>query len=180
MSFPTTPAFTAVAKGWDDNLLAHPVMKFVHAEQMHWNAREYDKCEPFFAPEFVYTKSTGQTFSGSGNVAFKQMVAHFAMFADHFHEPVYGVITETENGYSLFAQIKLFVNLSVPGDKKFEDCEGRKWECVAQGAFRVNVKKDADGPMGLKFVSLQSFSDPTPILGEAIKRGIITVDALTA
>jgi len=177
MSYPTVPAFTVAAKGWDDNMLVHPMSKFLHAEEKLWDAKEYDKCEAFFAPEFVYTKSTGQAFSG--NQGFKQVVADYALFAEHFHEPEGGVITETDNGYCLMGHVKLFVNLPVPGDKKFEDLQGRKWECVSQAAFKVYVKKDADGPEGLRFVSMQTFADPTPILAEAIKRGVIPVEALT-
>jgi len=179
MSFPTTPAFTTYAKGWDDGMLAHPMSRFIHAESQLFDAKQYDKCEEFFAPEYVYTKSTGQVISGPDHAAFKQVIADYAMFAEYYHEPEFGVITETDNGYCLFGQAKMFVNLPVPGEKKFEDLQGRKWECSAPGAFRVYVKRDANGPQGLRFVSMQTFADPTPILGEAIKRGIITADALT-
>jgi len=167
-------------KGWDENLLAHPMAKFMHAEEQLFVAKEYEKCEAFYAPEFVYTKGTGEAFSGSGCAGFKEVIKHYSIFAEYSHEPVYGVITETDDGYCLLGQAKLFVNLPVPGDKKFEDVHGRKWECEAQGAYRVYVKRDAGGPQGFLFTSLQVFSDPTPILSEAIKRGIISVEALTA
>jgi len=94
-------------------------------------------------------------------------------------EPVYGVIHETEDGYRLFGYAKMYINLPVPGEKKFEDLQGRKWECQGHGAFIFNVVKD-DSPLGMKFTHYQIFADPTPILSEAIKRGIIPVEALTS
>jgi len=73
----------------------------------------------------------------------------------------------------------MYVDLPVPGEKVYTDLSGRKWECQSQGAFIFDVIKDASGPLGLKFKNWQTFADPTPILGEAIKRGIIPVEAIT-
>src|SRR5512142_1988430 len=94
-------------------------------------------------------------------------------------EPVYGSIHDTPDGYRLFGYAKLFVDLPIPGEKIHEDLSGRKWECQGHGAFIFDVVKDASGPLGLKFKTWQTFADPTLILGEAIKRGIIPVEALT-
>jgi len=73
----------------------------------------------------------------------------------------------------------MFVNLPVPGDKIHTDLSGRGWEVQGQGAFIFDVVKDSSGPLGLKFKNWQTFADPTPILGEAIKRGIVPIEAIT-
>ncbi len=65
-------------------------------------------------------------------------------------------------------------------EKKYVDLQGRGWECVTSGSFLFDVVKDEDGPEGLKFVNFQVFADPTPILGEAVKRGVVPVEALLA
>jgi hypothetical protein len=176
MEFPTQPAFVASAKsGWGPELTIHPMMKFVHEHEKLFDAKKFDECEEYHDSTFVYTKSTGQSFTGY--TGYRQWVEDYGLFQQHFHEPVCGAVTETEAGYRLFGQAKIFVNLPVPAEKKFEDMQGRKWDCVAQGAIIFDVKKDPSGPFGFKFTSAQVFADPTPILTEAIKRGVIPVDA---
>jgi len=41
------------------------------------------------------------------------------------------------------------------------------------------VVRDSSSPHGFKFTYWQTFADPTPILAEAIKRGVIPVEAIT-
>ena len=94
-------------------------------------------------------------------------------------EPVFGVFYDTADGYRMFGYAKMFANLAVPGDKIHADLSGRKWEFQNHGAFIFDIAKDPSGPLGLKFTQAQTFADPTTVLGEAIKRGIVPVEALT-
>lgn len=158
-------------------MLVHPMMRFLREHEKDFDAKDFDNGKQYYASNFVYVKTNGQSFSG--DVAVKQLVEDYALFKEHFHEPIYVVITETEDGYCLLGHAKLYVNLPVPGEKKYEDLQGRKWECLALGAYKFNVVKDDTGVQGLRFTSFQTFADPTPILSEAIKRKVIPVEALT-
>jgi hypothetical protein len=109
----------------------------------------------------------------------KTWVGEYAIFSAHYHEPSYGVITETEAGYRLFATATIYTDLVVPGEKKCEDLLGRKWENKGYSAVIFNIAKDLKGVHGYKMSSFQFFGDPTPILAEAIKRGIVPVEAIT-
>ena len=133
---------------------------------------------PFYASDMTYIKSDGQTFSGEA--AATALHGDYAMFSEFLHEPLYGTISETsDGGYRLFGSAKTYVNLPGGGEKKHVDFQGRGWECMALASFLVDVVKDAEGPQGYRLKSMQVFADPTPILGEAIKRGLIPVEALT-
>jgi hypothetical protein len=205
MSFPTQPAFVMYAKGWDENLLAHPMMKFLHAHEVVFDAKKWDECLPFYAPNCEYTKPNGLCLKG--DAAIEGMKEDYALFVDcyreqppapspippssffvfhcpgltqnHTDEPVYGIIVDIPGGHRLYGYARLYVNLPVPGEKKFKDLEGREWECQAHGSFLFDVVKDATGPLGYKFTAWQTFADSSPILVEAIKRGIVPVEAIT-
>ncbi|KAK0643731.1 hypothetical protein B0T16DRAFT_459843 [Cercophora newfieldiana] len=179
MAFPTQPSFVVHAKGWDSNLLAHPVPRFLYAHEEVFDAKDLERCKPFYASDMTYTKSNGQIFSGDAAVT--ALHGDYALFTDVFHEPVYGSISETANGgYRLIGWAKMFVNLPGGGEKKHVDLQGREWECLSNGAFIFDLVKDSEGPQGFRMKSMQIFADPTPILGEAIKRGIVPVEALAA
>jgi hypothetical protein len=126
----------------------------------------------------TYTKSNGQTLSGEAAVA--ALHSDYSLFAGYFHEPVFGSISDTEDGYRLIGWAKMFVDLPGGGEKKHTDLQGREWECLAFGSFIFDVVKDASGPQGFRVKALQMFADPTTILVEAIKRRIIPIEALTS
>jgi len=176
MSFPTQPAFVVTAKGWDENMLRHPIMQFLHSHEQVFDGKKRDECRPYYCDDLVYQKSSGQVFHGED--AIRQSHDDYAMFAAHFHEPAFGIATETENGYQLAGFAKMYVNLPGDGERKYEDLQGRKWECVAEGGFLFEVVKDATGVLGMKCKSWKVFADPTPILSVALKKGIIPVEAL--
>ena len=56
-------------------------------------------------------KTNGQTLTGTD--AIKGLADDYALFAEHFHEPVYGMISDDGDGYRLFGHAKMFVNLPV-------------------------------------------------------------------
>lgn len=179
MSFPTEPAFVVHAQGWDAGLLRHPMAQFLHAHEHVFDAKDIEGCKPFYTPDITFIKGNGQAFSGDAAVT--AMFAEYALFAEYFHEPSFGVFTENpDGGYRLFGYAKMFVDLPGAVDKKHIDLAGRAWECQAHGAFLFDVVKDPEGPQGFRIKFFQLFSDPTAILGHAIKRGLIPVEALAA
>jgi len=127
----------------------------------------------------TYVKSNGQSFSGEAAVT--ALHGDYALFTGVFHEPVFGSISGTaDGGYRLIGWAKMYVNLPGGGEKKHTDLQGRKWECLSFGSFIFDIVKDPEGPQGFRIKGAQTFADPTPILGEAIKRGLIPVEALTS
>lgn len=178
MSFPTTPAFAFLCKGWDETLLQHPMMKFMHAHEIDFDIkRSRANDDKYYHDDFVFIKSTGESFAGKAGV--EQMHADYAMFAKYFHEPNYGIVVDTPSGHTLFGQATIYVDLAAPGgEKRFEDLQGNSWDCRGEGAFLFDVVRDPAGVVGYKFTKFQLFADPTPILGEAIKRGMVPVEAL--
>ncbi|KAK1750881.1 hypothetical protein QBC47DRAFT_392813, partial [Echria macrotheca] len=180
MSYPTTPAYVVDAQGWDENLLKHPMARFMLAHEAVFDAKDIPACAPYYHPSLVYTKSTGQSFTGQA--AINQMHADYALFAAFTHEPVHGVFVDTPNGgHTLFGHARIFVDLPGASDatRTEADLSGRKWECRSEGAFRFEVVKDEDGPLGYRMKSMSLFADPSGILKVAVKRGLIPVEALT-
>jgi hypothetical protein len=176
MSYPTQPAFVAFPKGWDEEILQHPMLQFLHEHEKDFDAKKPHDAKPYYSADMHYQKSNGQSFHGAAAVA--QAYADYEMFVAHYHEPFYGVVTETEGGYRLAGFAKMYVNLPGEGDRNYEDLQGRKWECVAEGAFLFEAIKDETGVQGFRVKSWKIYADPTPILGVALKKGIMPVEAL--
>lgn len=157
------------------------MLQFLHAHELHFDAKDYAACQPYYATDMVYVKSSGERFEGI-DAAMAAQVAEYALFSNYFHEPIYGTLVDHEDGkgHRLFGTAKMFVNLAgpFPGEEKHEDLSGRKWECATQGSFLFDVVKDEDGPNGYRLKYFQVMADPTPILKEAVKRGIVPVEAL--
>lgn len=178
MSFPTKPTFVVAPTGWSEDMLVHPMMRFLHKHELVFDAKDWEADKKYYASDFVYVKPTGQTFKGAEAVDALQ--GDYALFSEHYHEPLYGQVAPTDDGFTLFGYAKMYVNLPVPGEKSATDLKGRKWDAVAHGAFRFNVRKSGDGPDDFLFTFSQVYADPTPILAVAIKRGVIPVEALLA
>jgi hypothetical protein len=84
MSFSTEPAFVVFAKGWDINLLAHPMMKFLHEHEQLFDAKKFEECRPYYADNIVYIKGNGTVVSGPGTV--DTMEGDYALFKEHFRK----------------------------------------------------------------------------------------------
>lgn len=158
-------------------------MRFLHEHEVLFDAKDFAACQPFYATDLVYTKSNGEKFEGI-DAAVAGMTAEYALFSEYFHEPIYGTIVDHEDGkgHRLLGTAKVFVNLAgpFPGEAKNEDLSGRKWECVTQGSFIFDVVKDEEGPGGYRLKLFHVMADPTPILKEAVRRGIVPAEALFA
>ncbi|KAK3332388.1 hypothetical protein B0T19DRAFT_457065 [Cercophora scortea] len=168
--YPTQPAFIVNPQGWDEHLLQHPVLKFIHAHEKLFDAQRYEECGPFYGPVFTYVKSNGQKLTGEQGIA--ALHSDYAIFAGHYHEPAYVVVSESEDGggYRLFGYARMFVNLPPGGGGNGNNGEGRRWDCEAQGAFIFDFVKDPAGPLGFRCKYFQILADPTPILAVAMER----------
>jgi hypothetical protein len=184
MSYQTPPTFVAEnVNGWPDWMLDNPMVKFMQESNKDFDLKIYDATKGFWGPEFTYTKSDGTSFSGEE--AIKELYGSYALFETFYHEPADFVVYENqgpEGGYTLMGCAKLYVNL--PGgegkEKTVTDADGKKWDCVAPGGFTFVTVKDEGNGYGLHFKSSRILADPLPILKEAIKRGLVPVEAFTA
>ncbi|KAK0611683.1 hypothetical protein B0T14DRAFT_333617 [Immersiella caudata] len=177
MAFPTQPSFVVHSRGWDANLLQHPVPRFLHAHEDVFDAKDLEGCKPFYASDMTHTKSNGQTFSGEAAVA--ALRGDCSLFAGYFHEPVFCSISETGDSYRLIGWAEMFVDLPGGGEKKYTDLQGREWECLAFWSFIYDVVKGG-GSSRLPGQDVANACGPNHHLGEAIKRGIVPVEALTS
>lgn len=64
------------------------------------------------------------------------------------------------------------------GEKKFTDAQGKQWETKMHVVYVGDIAKDPNGPGGYRMKYMQSYNDPTPLLAEAIKRGVVPPSVL--
>ncbi|KAM7183950.1 hypothetical protein V8F33_013266 [Rhypophila sp. PSN 637] len=184
-AYPTVPAFRVYARGWDSNLLAHPMMKFLQAHEVIFDTKDFVACQAYYSTSITYVNSSGKRFEGI-DAAVAGITADYTVFSDFFHEPMYATIVDTngeddgKGGHRLIGAARMFVNLAgpFPGEGKFADLSGKRWECKTEGSFIFDVVKDEEGPMGYRLTYFHVLADPRPIFSEAVKRGVIPIEAL--
>lgn len=75
---------------------------------------------------------------------------------------------------------KIFAKLPAPGEQTKTDLQGRKWDIEVPAAFHFVYVKDTSGPKGLKLKSQKLYGDSMPMVGEMIKRGMVTPEQILA
>jgi hypothetical protein len=180
-TLPTTSAIIQHCSGWEPRLLVHPLWSWMadYETAFDWGAMKSGLHTPWHTDDFSFTKATGEVIAG-GIAAWAAVVEMYAPFSAHFHEPFFFVIWETETGYELFGCAKMFVNLHAPGEQTKADLQGRKWDVEAPGAFHFVYVKDPEGPKGMKLKSEKLFADGLPMVGEMVKRGMVTPEQVLA
>ncbi|KAK3395163.1 hypothetical protein B0H63DRAFT_556237 [Podospora didyma] len=172
-SYPTEPVFIIHAEDWQQQKQNHPLMQYLHKHKNMFDAQDFDACTQLYTPDFKFTKSTGETFHGKHAVdAFH---SEYEKYGSHEHEVKFGVIIDTPDGYVLWGQCDVFVDL--PGhstSKKAKDSSGRDWDCVAHLAFQLDIQGKGDSEC--RYKSLRFFVNPLPVALEAIKRGLLTAE----
>lgn len=178
MSYPTKPAYIIEScDGWDPKHLEHPVFDWMqdHEEAFDHGDMKSGPHTTWHTDDFSYTKPNGETISG-GAPAWAALLEMYAPLVDHYHEPRWGVIWETENGYILAGSAIMYGNFPVPGDKKHKDLKGREWDVSGPGAFHFEYVKDPSGPKGMKMKSQKIYANVLVLAAEMVKRGMITTD----
>jgi hypothetical protein len=176
-SYPTKPAYIMYCSGWEERVKEHPVFDWMadHEEAFDFGTAKSDPYTKWFTSDFTFVDSTGKTTKGAD--AWQEMLALYAPFSGHFHEPFFGVIFETETGFELIGCAKIFANLAKEGDgEKKKDGQGREWDLEAPGAFHFTYVRDESGPKGLKLSSERLYADKIPVVGAMLKRGMVTVE----
>jgi len=181
MSYTTVPAYIQYAKGWETRFREHPVMDWMFDYEAAFDHGDMKHVPhtPWHTDDFSYTKPTGVCITG-GAAAWAALLEMYAPFSAYYHEPSFFVVWETPTGYELFGSAKVFAKLLAPGEQTKTDLNGHKWDIEAQGAFHFKYVKDPSGPKGLKLKSSTLFADEIPMVGEMIKRGMVTPEQVLA
>lgn len=175
MPYATVPAYIQYVKGWEVRYREHPVIDwmFDYEAAFDWGNMRAGPHYPWHADDFSFTKSTGECVTG-GERAWAALLEMYAPFTSHYHEPFFYVIWETATGYELIGAAKVFARLPAPGEQTKTDLEGRKWDLELPGAFHFEYVKDPSGPKGLKLKGQKLYADGIPMVGEMVKRGMVT------
>ncbi|EXA30072.1 hypothetical protein BFJ63_vAg18351 [Fusarium oxysporum f. sp. narcissi] len=175
MSYTTKPCFVGSFKGWDNEALKHPAMKYLR----NLNS---DFCETKAAHSAPHTNWCTQdwefqTQSGQhlrGQEAWERII-HTARFYDKFStEPLSAFIQDTEDGYDGMVYGNLYANFVEPGEKKHSDNKGIEWELRIPRAYRLTFVKDSDGPHGLKISKLAIVGDVMGTMAMAVRKGLVS------
>src|SRR3569833_271428 len=84
MNFPTQRAFAVHAKGWDNNLQAHPMGRFLYEHEKLFDLKDFEACKIMYAPDVVYTKANGMTLAG--DAAVQGLLDDYALFSEYFRK----------------------------------------------------------------------------------------------
>ena len=176
MSYPTQPAFIQYSSGWEQRWRTHPVYDFMCEHHLAFDEGNM-KTQPYtdwHTSELTLTKPNGETVS-PGQPSWDALLEQYAPFSAHRHQPVWVAIWETDDGgYEFVGNAKMFADLLVPGGvKSKQDSNGRKWDVEGQAMSMCRFVRDPSGPKGLKLAYFKLFLDPTPLMGEMVKRGMV-------
>lgn len=181
MSYATVPAYVQYVRGWDPKYREHPVIDwmFDYEALLDWGDLRKGPHTPWHADDFFFTKPSGERIQG-GAKAWASMLELYAPYTSYYHEPRFYIIWETATGWELIGSATVYAKLAAPGEATKTDGEGRKWDIEAPGAFHFVYVKDPTGPKGLKLQGQSLFADGMPIIGEMLKRGMVTPEQVLA
>ena len=134
MPFPTKPCFAYHPKGWDDAVLQHPAMAFMHRFTHEWCETKAAHSQPFsdwYAPGYELGSHDGRRFTG--DMAAKAFVKSVELYSSSTVEISACYLEETEDGYTGVATGMIYANFVVPGEKTCKDSQGREWELCVSG-----------------------------------------------
>jgi hypothetical protein len=140
---------------------------------------ETNKINPdWYAKDTYFAGPDGSRSNGVDEVLASTRKA-YEPFVAHYHEPQSIMCVETENGYKMLGQAKLYGNLpGVPaeGEEKVHDKLGRAWDVVMPGGWFNWYEKDdtAKNGMGLVIKGSEAMTDGRVPLKAMFKRGLIT------
>ena len=181
MSSITVSASIQSAKAWETRFREHPVVDWMldYEEAFDWGDMKSGPCNVWLTDDFSFTKPTGERIA-SGAPSWAAVLQIVAPFSAHYLEPFFFIIWETPTGYEFFGIANIFGKLHAPGEQTKTDLEGRKWDVEAPAASLFEFVKDPSGPKGLKLKGQKLFADGIPMIGEMVKRGMVTPEQVLA
>jgi hypothetical protein len=174
-SAPTKPAF--VHSGyWDPTTRKHPAMKWMEAFNKDFDANGVNP--KWYTADASIQKADGTEFYGrEGVIAVAREL--YGPFTSYFHEPYFVMCSETDDGYEMLGQAKLFANLPgapAAGECKVKDKSGKEWDLSVPAAMHfwyVNDEKAENG-LGMAIKRTEIMSDGSVPMGIMLKRGLIS------
>ncbi|KAK0653025.1 hypothetical protein B0T16DRAFT_455337 [Cercophora newfieldiana] len=180
---PHENVFIVNRRGWHPESLSHPAIRWIYEYHVSFEVRDNVACAPYYSTNMTYVRGNGQSLSGASALAALQ--SDFALPHDFHSDLERAVVIEqpsdngSSGGYLVWAQTRMYANLpGEGGEKKHVDTDGKAWEAKTEGVYIVDLVRDKEGPHGLKVLSVQGFADPTPLLGVAVRRGVLPVEVL--
>jgi hypothetical protein len=92
---------------------------------------------------------------------------------------LFAVFAARKPELSFLANGTMFVDLIVPGEKRFEDLEGCKWDAAVSIMFNFEFAR-VEGALhdGTKCSRIENYSDSAVIMVEMVKRGMVKPEQL--
>ncbi|KAF4415831.1 hypothetical protein F53441_14593 [Fusarium austroafricanum] len=175
MSYPTKPCFVGSFKGWDNEALKHPAMKYLKNLNFDFCETKAAHSAPhtnWYTQDWEFQTQSGQHLRGQE--AWERII-HTTRFYDKFSmEPLSAFIQDTEDGYDGMVYGNLYTNFVEPGEKKHSDNKGTMWELRIPRAYRITFVKDSDGPHGLKISKFAIVGDVMGTMAIAVRKGLVS------
>ena len=100
----------------------------------------------------------------------------YAPFTSHHHQLISIICIETDDGYRVLSQTKLYGNLAgapVAGESKVKDEAGKEWDVVIPGNYSLDCVKAENG-LGIAIKRLEITADGSIPMRLMLKRGLIS------
>jgi hypothetical protein len=176
-SFPTVPAFVQFG-GWDATTRTHPVLKMLETIILKFDAS--NKLDPqWYTADATFQKADGSEYYGLDEVL-KAVEQGYAPFTSHYHEPYSMMCIETDGGYKMSAQAKIYGNLAgapVAGESRVKDKTGKEWDVVVPGGYLGYYVKAENG-LGIAIKRTEVTADGSVPMRLMLKRGLISAKDL--
>lgn len=177
---PPHPPFSLTCPQTSPLFTTQPLLLALRPHLDALNAKNYAALPAFHTPSFTFISATGKASVGSA-AAVAAMRSDLTIFDDFYYEVAACTGAPTgETTFRFVAVGRLFVDLiggeEGRGTGEAMDEEGTSWDCVGEGAWVFDCVEGSEG--GWKFERMQVFMDSTPILGEAVRRGVVPLESL--
>lgn len=129
-----------------------------------------------YTSDLTLLKPDGSTVSG-GEKSWAAVAELFAAYTTQWTEPYYMVVTDTDYGWEMIGNAKIYGNLpgeAAQGESKARDASGKEWDHAMSGGFRFQYVKGAGGPHdGILLKMVQITADSGPVLMKMLGRGLV-------
>ena len=129
-------------------------------------------------PDFTLQMTDGTVFKGAEEAWHKAIPEMYGPFTAHKHDPTFGIVWETDNGWGMFGIAEFYFKIHGLSGDAVTDLQGEKWDGVSPSAFHFLYVKDGSGDIKLK--SAKIFADPGPAFKLMLKNGVINTEQLAA
>lgn len=180
----TQPAFVHHGD-WDDHTRSNPAMKWMEQYTIAYETsgvrdRPYTEWN---TEDNTFIASDGTV--SKGEAGFEANKAAYAPLAKFHHEPYFVVCVETDYGWEMIGQARIYANLA--GERgadeppKIKDNatgngKGEEWDVMVPGAFRFEYVKDDKGVHdGIRLRKTEIMADNLPVVMTMAKRGLINL-----